>query len=237
MMYLEGRAVARDEARALELIRAAADQNLTDAVHQLAELYACGIGEPRSASERPVALLERVGKWGDLQLRYEHGLGTDRDLVLAARCYCKMVINSKWNHSGADLAKMINYRPELGDRIGTQLVGPIDRHLTLAGPPHRVRTDASDDVLRTLSIYLKSARGDGTAAFRIGEDYEKGLNTPKSGRSAWAWFNVAAQHGNADAREKLAASAHQMNRDELQEAQKWLASLQADLKEIAPYLR
>ena len=231
MMYLEGKAVAPDEARALELIRAAADQDLKDANYQLAELYACGIGEPRHHSERPVALLERIGKWGDLKIRYENGWGTDRDLVMAARCYSKMVLNSRWNYSPEDLAKMIEYKPVVGGSSGMLLIFPMDRHLTLGGPPHPPEADA------VLSHYLKSALGDGATAFRIGECYDQGLNTPKSAPAAWAWFNIAARNGNAKAREEIRKQEERMSPEELKSAQTRLSELQADLKKVATALR
>ena len=112
------------------------------------------------------------------------------------------------------------------------MVEPIDRHLTLAGPPHHLNTDTSTDVLRVLSPYLKSARGDGSAAFRIGEFYDQGRNAPRSGSLAWAWFSIAAENGNPEAPGKLSTLAGQMNEAEMQQARQRLATLQADLKEI-----
>ena len=80
MIYLEGKAVPADEARALELIRAAADQNLKMPSTNWRTSTHAGSASRGGSSERPVALLERIGKWGDLKVRYENGWGTDREL-------------------------------------------------------------------------------------------------------------------------------------------------------------
>lgn len=228
LMYLEGKAVAQDEARGLELIRAAADQNHEDALLELANLYARGVGEPRTDSERPMALSERFGKWEDLLFRYEHGLGTERDLVMAARCCCKVT---------SDLQDKIEFKGPTAGQMGTQILqSPDDRH-QIAAQPHHSDALADDDVMRVLSSYLKAARGDGAAAFRLGTFYETGVNAPRSALSAWAWFSVAARNGNAPAREKIAVQEKQLSTDEMKSARKRLAAITADLREVAEILR
>ena len=238
LMYLEGKVVERDEARALELIRAAADQNHEAALIELANLYAQGIGEPRGDSERPVALLECTGAWEDLQLRYENGLGTERDLVMASRCFCERSLNERYySPYNYDLADLIEFKPGVSRFLITRNISPRDGHVTILGPTHRSDAAASDDLLRVLSLYLKSARGDGSAAFRIGEMYENGSDTPKSASSAWVWFSIAEQNGNAEARDKIRVLEKQMSADEIKSAQNRFSSVSADLKEVAPILR
>lgn len=242
LMYLKGEAVARDEARALELMRAAADQEHDEALEELALLYACGVGEPRSESDRPVALFEQAGSWKQLMLRYKQGLGTERDVIMAARAYSKLILgrgrslDGRKYHSPGDLNDKIEFKPVTEGSVGTPIIQGADRHLYMSGPPSRSGSPG-DDVLQALSVYLKAARGDGAAAMQLGRHYETGRDAPQSAPKAWAWFSLAAQNGNAEAGGKLAALAGLMSRDERQAAQQQWASLQADLKEIAPHLR
>jgi TPR repeat protein len=228
LMYLEGKAEAQDEARGLELIRAAADQEHEDAMLELANLYARDVGEPRNGSERPMALLERLGKWEDLLFRYEYGLGTERDLVLAARCCCKLT---------ADLQDKVEFKGPTVGQMGTQILEAPDDRLQILGPPRHSAPLAGDDVMRVLSTYLKAARGDGAAALRLGTFYENGVNAPPSAMSAWAWFSFAGRNGSAPAREKIAALEKQLSTDEMKSAQKRLAVITADLREVAEILR
>jgi len=236
MLYLEGRAVAVDEARGLELIRAASDQGLKSAVQELADLYACGIGEPRSDRDRPLALLASIQNWPALQFRYEHGLGTELDLVAAARYYSKIVLRGTWHYSPDDLIKKIEFTPPRDQQMGTSLLFPADGHVQILGPTGSGH-GPSRDVLQMLSLYLKAARGDGLPPFRIGDFYLTGVNAPKSAPSAWAWFKVAGQNGYTPAREKIAGLEKQLTADEMQIARQRLAALTSDLQEVAAAIR
>ena len=104
LCYLQGKGVAQDEERGLELIRKSADQNHKYALVKLADLYARGIGQPKSEQDRPMALLLRAGEagfvdaWDALASRYQNGLGTDRDLIVACGWYCRGVIAAPRSH-------------------------------------------------------------------------------------------------------------------------------------------
>ena len=227
LMYLEGKAAAQDEARGLELIRAAADQDHEESLLELAKLYARGIGEPRRENETPLALLERLGKWEQLIFRHQYGLGTPRDLVMAARCCAKAT---------ADLADKVEFNGSNAGQGGAPIIQtPDDRHW-MSGPPYHAAL-ADDKVMRVLSVYLKAARGDGAAALRLGNFYLTGENAPSSAPKAWAWFKLAAQNGLAAAREKTSAAEAQMSGEELKTAQKELEKLTADLKPVTAILR
>ena len=242
LMHLKGEVVARDEVRGLELMRAAADQDHDEALQELAALYARGVGEPRNESERPVVLLERAGTWNDVLLRYTHGLGADRDVIMAARAFSKLVLGGKRTldgrsyYSPGDLKDMIEIKLSTASPVATPMIKAADQHCDIMGPPHRIGAPG-DDVLLALSSYLKAARGDGAAALQLGKHYEIGGNAPQSAPRAWAWFSIAVKNKNPEAQAKLAALAGQMNREQMRKAQQWLASLQADLKELAPHLR
>ncbi len=242
LMYLKGEVVAQDEVRGLELIRAAADQDHDYALRELADLYARGVGEPRNEAERPVALLERIGAWRELMPRYSQGLGTAPDAIMIARAHSKLVLGGKRAldgrsyYSPEDLNDMIEFRPVSEGPVGAAVFEAADRHLYMSGLATRSGI-SENDYLRTLSHYLKAARGDGAAAFQLGKQYEIGSNAPQSVPKAWAWFSIAAQNNNPEADGKLAALAGQMNREEMQKALHWLGSVRADLKEITPHLR
>ena len=227
LMYLEGKAVTPDEAHGLELIRAAADQDHEESLLELAKLYARGIGEPRRENETPLALLERLGKWEQLIFRHQYGLGTPRDLVMAARCCAKAT---------ADLADKVEFNGSNAGQGGAPIIQtPDDRHW-MSGPPYHAAL-ADDKVMRVLSVYLKAARGDGAAAFQLATFYETGVNAPQSAIPAWAWFSVAARNGHAPAREKIAALEKQFSTEELKSARKRLEKISADLKPVAAILR
>ena len=116
--YLGGKTLEQDEERALELMRAAADQNYAPALRELAGLYARGIGEPRRREDEPLQLLKRVtqlqkpgerseSQWAyeEIAQRYQCGLGTEKDLVSAAQWYCRGAQAGVWFFSLEDKAE------------------------------------------------------------------------------------------------------------------------------------
>lgn len=236
MMYLEGEAVAQDEARGLELIRAAADQNLGDALAELADLYARGVGEPRNDRDRPMALLERAGRWEDLQFRYVHALGTERDLVMAARCFSRIFLNESLYYSPSDLTNYLDFKPPRGGLAGPQLIDAPDEHVTILGPVERDQTP-SDDVLRVLSAYLKAAKGNNQAALELGNDYLTGKDAPVSTVNAWAWLKLAANNGSSDALSKLNNLEKSMNSSDLEAARHDYLTLTNELNRTASALQ
>lgn len=207
MLYLRGKGVEVDEARGLELVRAAADQGVTEAIHDLAQCYAFGIGEPRNAADRPIELLRRSKSWEELIRRYEAGWGTDRDLIAAAECYCEGAVES-WSLT---LVDKTDFHPGTSTHTMTGIQSFDDRQIQIQIP----YVDGSDDLRRALSLYLKSAKGDGAAALQIGNRYRKGQDAPQSNARAWAWFTIAAQHGSAEARANLKELESRMTPEEL----------------------
>lgn len=230
LCYLEGKVVELDEARGLELIRAAADQGLEDAVHELADLYARGVGEPRSEADRPIHLLQRARAWSDLIFRYEHGLGTERDLIAAAQYYCHAAMSNSRFYVQYSLVDKIEFnQPKRA--WGTPIIDTADKHIQIQGPLHDI--EASDDVLRALSLYLKSANGDGQAALQIGNRYLAGQDAPKSATHAWTWFALAAQNGSTEARAKITGIESHMAGEELKTGKQLLVEQVQELNQVA----
>jgi TPR repeat protein len=81
--------VEADIARAVELLQQAADERSVDAWLRLAQLYACGVGEPRNDGERPAALWLKCANAGrteamlEMAQRYRFGFGVDKDFLAA----------------------------------------------------------------------------------------------------------------------------------------------------------
>jgi uncharacterized protein len=207
MLYLRGKGVEIDEARGLELVRAAVDQGLPDAMHDLAQCYAFGIGEPRNDADRPIELLRRSKSWDELISRYEAGLGTERDLTAAAECYCEGALES-WRFT---LADKIDFHPGTPTHTMTEIQSFDERQIQVQIP----YVDGSDDLRHALSLYLKSAKGDGPAAWQIGNRYLKGQDAPQSNARAWAWFTIAAQNGSAESRANLKELESHLTPEEL----------------------
>jgi TPR repeat protein len=80
--------VEKDHRRAIELLKQAAEQNIPDALYDLAVCYEKGAGA-RKSEHKAFHLYVRAALWGDKQSVYEvgrclfYGIGTRRDRRLA----------------------------------------------------------------------------------------------------------------------------------------------------------
>ena len=63
-----------------------------------------------------------------------------------------------------------------------------------------------------------AAKGNAKAQHLIGVMYHKGQGVARSSVRAFAWFSLAAAHGDSDARAKLAEVSKAMTSDELAQA-------------------
>ena len=215
-LYLAGTGVAQDEERGLDLIRAAADQNHPESLCDLAGLYAGGVGEPRDDKDRPCQLLLRAAARGcrdayrPLSHRYQFGLGTERDYVEAAAWLCRAGQSdlTRWGRTDAQLFQAA--------RLDQQ----------------------ADPFLVALALYLKAASQSNPAAFaKIGGMYQSGQGVPKKLGTAWCWYTLAAQHGDAGAGAKVSELESRLSAEELTEARRLLPGLEQQLKETAAAAR
>ena len=230
-MHLNGKAVELDEARGLELTRAAADQGHQEALHELADLYARGVGEPRGKNDQPLQLLQRAKAFPELIFRYEYALGTERNLVAAAQWYCRAAAAGSRNYSLDDKIEYASSR----EIHGTPVITPVDHHLQISGPWGS--SEISDETRRVLSLYLKSAKGDGQAARQIAERFLAGRDVPESPSDAWAWLQYALQHGAPGAGGRISQAQARMSDDDLQTARQKLAELDRELETVIAALR
>jgi uncharacterized protein len=228
LFYFAGQVVEQDEERGLELVRAAADQGLNDALIELAKLYAHGVGEPRSVQERPMQLYERAHDYSHLILRYRYGMGTDRDMIAVARCYVSLANDPKsWFWSPEELVKRIPFKP------GKQFVG-MRIEDGYYWPPEE---DIPNEDMRFLSLYLKSALGDGQSALEIANCYLVGKDVPKSAPNAWLWLTLAGQNGSSEGTVQLRRLEPQMDSDATGQARKKLPSFLQELNKVGGLLR
>jgi len=85
-----------DYDKALRLLRKAADGGYSDAMVDLAQVYATGIGEPRNDADKPIALLRAAARIGnldaaqELEKRFRLGTGTEIDLLVSAYYYYRV---------------------------------------------------------------------------------------------------------------------------------------------------
>jgi TPR repeat protein len=232
--YLESRGVEWSEEKALELMRQAADQDNAQALFKLAELYARGIGEPRDASDRPMRLLQRAARAGCerayevIVLRYQCGVGCERDLVAAAEWYCRAALVGVGRFSLEDNRKPTGY---------AESFQPLpERSRILIRQPYIDATD-SLALLEALSLYKAASRDESRSMLQLGQKYVAGSDVPKNPARAWLWFTLAARNGASEARARLSGVEAEMTASELTETKRLLPGLAQELKEVASALR
>ena len=187
--HLEGEVLPVDEARAVELVRAAADKDYARAQFELAEMYAFGMGEPRHNGEIPVQLYLKAATNGNgeamirLSKRYRIGFGVERDQLEAIR----------W----------------IARSIGRTSEGFRDL-LDSRGEPRPNLNPEDKPFAALLSRYMKARRGDSAAALEIGRAFLAGTGGKPNPVTAFFWLSFAARNGQpeatplaAEAREKL----------------------------------
>jgi hypothetical protein len=95
------RFIKPDVGRAVELYQQAADENAINAWVQLAQLYACGIGEPRNEGERPAVLFLKGANAGnsdamsEMARRFRFGFGVDQDFLAATSWAIRVNIHER----------------------------------------------------------------------------------------------------------------------------------------------
>ncbi len=232
LFYLAGQVVELDEEQGLELVRAAADQGLNNALIELADLYAQGIGEPRSAQEHPMQLYERAHDYSRLILRYRYGVGTERDMIAVARCYVSLANDPKsWFWSPEELVKRIRFKPAI------RMKGMSMEDDGYYGPLEDSGPEPPNEDLRFLSLYLKSALGDGQSALEIANCYLVGKDAPKSMLDTWLWLTLAGQNGSGEATAQLHRLESQIDSDAIGQARKRLPGFLQELNNVGALLR
>ena len=176
--HLEGEVLPVDEARAVELVRAAAETNYARAHFELAEMYAFGMGEPRHNGEMPVQLYLKAATNGNaeamvrLAKRYRTGFGVERDQLEAIRWVARSV--------------------------GRTSEGSRD-FLDARGEPQPNLKSEDKPFASLLSRYMKARRGDAAAALEVGRAFLAGTGGKPNPVTAYYWLSYAARHGQVEA--------------------------------------
>jgi TPR repeat protein len=211
LCYLEGKGVAQDEERGLELIRQSADQNHAYALFQLARLYAEGVGVPRGEQERPVKLLARAATLehpqalAALAARYRQGQGVGRDLVRAAALQC---------------------RYSIARGLGRALRDSMSKALRSATAP------ADPETAAALLFWRAIQQGEADAPLQIGRMYTEGKDVPQDPTRAWCWLTISARLGSADAEAAAAKVQSAMSPQEQADARKLLPGFVEELDKL-----
>jgi hypothetical protein len=241
LCYLSGSGVEQDQERGLNLIRKAADEGHLDSVLELANLYAKGIGEPRSEHERPLQLLLRIAgrdrrddgsregniPFADIVLRYEYGIGTQRDIVAAVEWYCRAATDGVDQFSFDNQTELGQPKPRPRADYGRD----AQRGIVLVSPPADWRR--GDRFPTVLSLYLKAAKGNAAAMMQIGNLYLMGKDVPRNSAKAWIWFTLASQNGAAGSQTKISEAAAHMASAEMTEAAQLFPGLIEELRQTS----
>lgn len=198
--HLEGLLAAVDEEKAVELARKAADAGLADAKFGLAEMYACGIGEPRQSSETPMNLNFEAAKGGsgeamrELGRRYRFGLGTERDLMEAARWY--------WRAAAR------------GSR-------PIQTFLDPEGEPLANLDPETAAFARFFGLYAKAQRtADPAAMLKVGEAFLAGEQGKANVKTGYYWLLRAGRHSQTAAAPLIQKAKSTLSRKDMAEVER-----------------
>jgi TPR repeat protein len=199
--HLEGEVLPVDEARAVDLTRAAADKNYARAQFELAEMYAFGMGEPRHAGETPVQLYLKAATNGNgeamvrVARRYRVGFGVERDQLEAIR----------W------LARSIGRTSEGFREL-----------LDAQGEPRPNLKPEDKPFAALLALYMKARRGDASAAFEIGRAFLAGTGGKPNPVTAFFWLSFATRNGQTEATSLAAQAREQLTPEQISNVEKEL---------------
>jgi TPR repeat protein len=223
LMLLAGQGQEPDLVKGLQWLRRAADQGCAKARCELADEYACGNGEPRDASENPVALLLLAGEagrpeaWLALGERSRTGLGMPQDYFVAVGYYGRAVEGvATYPRTEASEHYQICCPTSPSDLVLARtgdIFSMVSRDDKIV-PQHAV----DDPVLaEILLLRIKAlARNNVAAQMRLGQMRLKGNKLPRDLAWAYFFFRCAAKQGNLDAARECEKLRPQLSEKELQ---------------------
>ncbi len=193
MAYLEGSGVPRDEAKAVALVREAA--NAGHAVGQIAlgAMYSDGEGVPqdqRTAVDWYRKAAEQGSPLGQLLLgsKYYEGVGVTKDPARALQLFRRAEDGFR-----SELARDNSDEPRWGLAGAQQGLAQVEYSYGLM---HYMGEGATKDDALAFEWYAKAAnRGHMLAQFNLASMYLNGEGTPKDDVRAYAWFRLSALQG------------------------------------------
>jgi TPR repeat protein len=178
ILHLLGAIAAKDQKKAQELIRKAADQDVAGAQFELATMYFGGNGVKKNSLEAVRWFEKAAGqKYAKAQynmaLMHWQGIGVPRDLNRSLR----------WLNQAMD-----NTDFEFGPRVYADQ--KIIKFLLDEGVPANFDPAA---------VKTKAMAGDATAQYHLAQLYKTGIGMSPDAADAVRWFQAAAKQGNAGA--------------------------------------
>lgn len=206
-----GEFMPRDLSGSVDNLQKSADQGDGRAQYLLAQLYAQGVGEPRSTDDMPVPLLQKAAANGNylalhaLADRYRIGLGVSSDYVEAIRYYTAA-------RKADEAAGIIegNYKYDIFHVVNTNDYLPNPQ----SGPQWA-------DFVLVLSTYLKATKlNDARCMSQVGDWYLAGRFMPRNPVEAYHWYVLAADNGAVGADRKRDALKAKLRPEQLEQAEK-----------------
>lgn len=203
--HLEGQRAPLDEARAVDLTRQAADAGYPAALFELAEMYACGMGEPRHDRETPFQLHLQAASNGfedaflPLANRYLTGRGTDQNLLEASRWF--------WR---ARQSRIRIYEDLLNEDFP-----PLPLH------------DPQLLAFKEFFALYESAqeKRDPEAMFNVGQAFLRGKQGSPNPATAYVWLSLAHRAGITEAASLLETAKSQLPQLRVSELDKEIATM------------
>ena len=193
LAYLRGEGASRDERRAVELLRAAANRGHAVGQIALGALYADGQGVPKDA-RTAVEWYRKAAEQGSahgqylLGVKYYEGEGVSKDPDRALQLFrrAEKGYRAQLDGDGGDISRLERARAEYGIAQAEYSLG-LMHYLGEAVP--------KDDRL-AFEWYGKAAnRGHAEAQYNLASMYLNGEGTSKDDVRAYIWFRLSALQG------------------------------------------
>jgi len=215
--YAQGDGVTRDDVKAVELYRLAANQGFAKAETNLGDMYFFGRGGLNRSYLDALSWYLKAAQQdsADAQYRlgymYEKGLGTAKDVQRAVELY-----RSSANHGYAEAENLMGILYAVGadgiaeddkqavawyQKAADQGFAKAEKNL---GDMYFFGRGVDRDYRQAMQWYGKAADQEfADAQFRLGYLYEKGLGTQQSNTDAVALYKKAARNGSVEAQRAL----------------------------------
>ncbi len=224
-LYLYGWGVEKDYDEAVKYLQLSANQEDAEAQSNLAYMYSHGYGVPKSyekALEYYQLSADQGYAWAQmcLGMMYEKGQGTEQSYEKAAEYY---KLSADQGNSSAQEYLAILYEKGLGVEQSNEKAKEYYRkaaaHLVKSAQAALDRLEAEEAASKSAQtesssgdsqpsvdeIRSRAAGGDAQAQFLMGEAYRTGDGVVLSYQQAAAYYELAAEQGNADAMVELGA--------------------------------
>ncbi|GES97447.1 kinase-like domain-containing protein [Rhizophagus clarus] len=223
IFYYYGIGTEKNEVRAFELYKEAAEKGHIDAIHQLGECYYYGIGTEKNEA-RTFELYKEAVEKGHINAMYQlgkcyyHGIGIENNRIMAYSLYEKAAekghINAMYQlgecyYYGIGTEKNNARAFELYKNAAKK--GHINAMYQL-GEFYYYGIETEKNNARAFELYKKAAEKENIAAiYNLGYCYQNGIGTVKNGIKAFELYKEAAEKGHINAMYQLVAEKENIN--------------------------